>query len=96
MKNLSIEQLKNLKNYWEEEGLYRTKESDLIVRVFFDGDTMEWLTWEEVGSPESKRYEIPEVYFYYDTGDEDMTFEDLCRYAKYYINTGKVATFYDI
>lgn len=95
MKNLSLKQIENLKTYWEEEGLYLTKQSELIVRVFFDADTMEWITWEEVGNPNCKKYEMPEINFYYDTGDEEMTLEDLYRYAKYYINTGKVATFYN-
>ena len=94
MKKLNSEQIKNLKTFWDNEYIPNLKDKETPERVFFNGQTLEWLTWEDIGSPESQKLESYHSYFYYDTGDNDLTFEELCSYAEDYINTGKVAKFY--
>ena len=43
MKKLSLKQIEKLKTYWEEEVLYLTKQSESIVKVFFDADAMDYI-----------------------------------------------------
>ena len=95
MKKLTNKQIKNLKYFWEEEYLPALKDKDEPVRVFFTGTTLEWLTWEYINSDECENLENPDLRFYFDTGDDYLTFDTFCVYAEDYINTGKVYTFYN-
>lgn len=93
MKILNKTQFENLKKFWDEEYEPLLSKIDSPVRVYFNHETFEWLTWEEDwhSHPELNN---PEKYFYFDTGDEWMCIIDLCELAENYLNNGTVNTCY--
>ena len=93
MKILNKTQFENLKKFWDEEYEPLLSKKNSPVRVYFNPETFEWLTWEEnfYNHPELNN---PDKYFYFDTGDPWMCIIDLCNSAEEYLNKGTVDTHY--